>query len=284
MKNFNYFFEQPLFRGIYGLHVISSPELNLALPTVLIVVGPSGGGKDTVLRDLFTDGTLVHAVTSTTRRRRYEFADDVSADKRFQIHQQLENLTDGAYLDCLDELGKEPGLLKYLESRDAYLWLRSRKPEEEDDVVYLQHLIDEYDLIESDIHHGNIYGLPKANLYAAAQKPGLTVIRTEPTGAKTLLQKLSVEFNVVVLGVVPDSPEVVKARIFARVEQSGKGDENPELRFNESMVWVDGFPALVHLVLHNTEKNVNYPGLDEPIKGLEASVLSLRALAQQLKP
>lgn len=100
------------------------------LPWLFCVIGPSGAGKDTIVRAAIEKGVLFEANTSTTRGRRPDEAED-------------------AYIWIKAEKGEEERLEDFV----------SRVKSEEG-----------IELIEYDEHHGHIYGLPRKSLDEAAAK------------------------------------------------------------------------------------------------------------------
>src|SRR4030042_5286234 len=91
--------------------------------------------------------------------------------------------------------------------------MRQRKPDESED-EYKQALIAEYGLLESDIHYGNVYGLPRASLTESSSE--IPVIRTDIFGAITLKRILQRDMNVIVVAIFPDSLEEAANRVRTR--------------------------------------------------------------------
>lgn len=89
------------------------------------------------------------------------------------------------------------------EDESDYIWMR-KKNEDETIEEYHSNLKADYDLVESDPHNNNLYGLPRKSLeMAKIGRPG--IIHTENNGAKTLRTKLGGEYNFIVVFVMPES-------------------------------------------------------------------------------
>jgi guanylate kinase len=270
-KTFRDIFGRVLFLEIPGIHLIREFTVRPGKELILLVFGPSGAGKDTVIGPLIKDETLYHVVTATTRRRRYEISSSAQSETRDKIALNLSCLSYPEYLNELDKL-HDLGLIA-AEPRDAYVWLpqydrkiyRSRKK-------YVSCLVAEYNLVEYDIHHNNLYGLPRASILKAAAHGGVPVIRTDNSGVRTLLQKLS-DYNPVAIAVLPDSFADIVDRIEARPQA---GNENVEVRIADSARWVGEIEELAHLVLHNTRECCG------GVAGAERSVESLRKVIKYL--
>ncbi len=173
----------------------------------ILIIGPSGSGKDFLGGKLVRDGWLNIATTATTRPRRVNLPD------------------------------------QHDESIDDYVWMDATNL----DVTNQEHrqqLIDQYELIESDVHHGNLYGLPKQSLDKALEK-GHALIRTESEGAKVINQKLKDKYNLLTVFVVPDSYDQLWNRI------SGRGQEID--RMLKSLEYVKEAKSLTNFFIHNTE-------------------------------
>lgn len=173
----------------------------------VLIIGPSGSGKDFLGGKLVRDGWLNIATTATTRPRRVNLP-----------NQQEESIDDYVWMDATD--------------------LDITNPE------HRQKLIEQYELIESDVHHGNLYGLPKQSLDKALVN-GHALIRTESEGAKVIHRKLGDKYNLLTVFVVPDSYDQLWDRI------NGRGQETD--RMLKSLEYVKEAKTLANFFIHNTE-------------------------------
>ncbi len=160
------------------------------------------------------------------------------------------------------------------EPLDHYVWMRAQRSDESF-ADYQQHLIDEYELIETDVHHGNVYGLPKQSLYGAEDHQVL-IIQNEPNGAKTLKQKLSDDFNIIILFIVPDSWQ----QMYERMTRKQEGRDNIETRIEDSLRWMEQEKQLANFVVLNTEQTIS---ADSNTKtGLDIVIRSITQLLDDL--
>lgn len=159
------------------------------------------------------------------------------------------------------------------ELEDHYVWMRGQQPDE-DFETYHRRLIEEYDLLESDVHHKNVYGLPRENLYRAAQH-GVVIMQNEPNGAKTLLEKIKGDFNIVVLFIVPDSWK----QIFERMTRAHESRDNELTRLQDSVAWLNASQEITHYYLHSTEFPEKYGKRD--LSGLELLTQSVIELLKE---
>lgn len=166
-KHFNIFAAQPL-------------QIDKNKPTIVVVIGPSGGGKDTLVNPLIEQKLGVKVRTATSRARR--------------------QIKYGADRD---------------EPQNDYTWMREPFPFEDMD-TYKEGMKVEHQLIESDFHHGSFYGLPEQNLVEACNRGEVPIIRTESNAARTFQAKLSDRFNVVTIFVCPPDYETLFRRIQGR--------------------------------------------------------------------
>lgn len=232
--------------------ISQSFEFDPAKPSLVIVIGPSGAGKDTISLPATSEEGFGRAVTATTRGRRYEFKQELIKksliDGGIQLaianYEDLINSKRGVerarYITELINLGWLDS--KATEPEDAYVWMRARRPDETDK-TYHQNLISEYGLVESDHHHGNFYGLPEASLLAANQGGKIPIVRTESQGALTITEKLSSKYNLLIVGIMPDSYEIIWGFINQR--------EFPQKRFEESVQMVETLPQIANYILLN---------------------------------
>jgi len=223
---------------------------NPELPTIVVITGTSGSGKDTLMNKLVEKGDLMHVQTATSRNRRFkvrEKKNEEAIDKRFDGCQNREE-----YEQVITELDRE-GLIHELEPKNAYLWMRWRRPGETKEEYYLS-LISEYDLIESDAHSNSFYGLPRKSLHRQKTSVNsLPVVRVDINGAKTIREKLEREFNVLVIALVPDTWEQIKTAIRGRQRMD---QTELEIRLKEDKDSIVMFPNIVHYILQNTRDNI----------------------------
>lgn len=135
-----------------------------------------------------------------------------------------------------------PRRLEENEPEDAYVWMRP-KSDSETDEEYMQNLIVEYDLIESDGHNGRMYGLPRRSLPLG--NGGVCVIRTENQGLITIQEKLSQDYNIISIFIVPSTFEILLGRIINR--------ENVDLRMRKAVQEVKEAKSLVNFVIVNDD-------------------------------
>lgn len=130
----------------------------------------------------------------------------------------------------------------------SYLFMRLRKQGESIE-KYHQSLIEEYNLIESDMHHGNIYGLPKESLQEVLEAGKVPLIVNDPDGVKDLTQILDDQFNIVAIFIIPDS----WISVLKRVNQSGSVRDNLKQRFVDSVEMLRQSEQTAHFYLHNSQ-------------------------------
>ena len=97
------------------------------------------------------------------------------------------------------------------ENPNDYFWMREKRANETEK-MYEENLIKEYELIESDMHHGEVYGLPKSSLNSINSEVS-GIIHTENNGAKTLIKELGSKFNIVCIFVIAESYEILWERM-----------------------------------------------------------------------
>jgi guanylate kinase len=104
------------------------------------------------------------------------------------------------------------------EGADAYTWMRERLPHEtlQEYAVALER---EYDLVEMDIHHDDVYGLPSANLSEAGQDR-TALLNTDTRGIRTLRRKLVGKYALTSVLISPDSAEELERRMGALSHKS----------------------------------------------------------------
>jgi guanylate kinase len=153
------------------------------------------------------------------------------------------------------------------ESESKYVWMRQQRVDETEE-EYHANLIKEYDLIEYDKHFSALYGLPKSSVYAALQK-GVPVIRTEPRGAATIIQKLENEINFVVTFVVPEDYQTLWSRIYNRF--------SPIERIEKAVEEIRDAPGVAHYFVFNPIEFNGQPGLPQVQNSLKMLVNMLHA-------
>jgi guanylate kinase len=131
-------------------------------------------------------------------------------------------------------------------------------------------MIEQYQLVEWDVHHGTLYGLPKSSLDEASKGNGIPVIRTESNGARTLKRNLQGLYNILLVGVVPDSYEQTWERL---VNDESLSFDGAVGRFTDSIEMNNALPELADFYLHNSIEPI---GDKEESK--RRSSLALRAL------
>lgn len=160
------------------------------------------------------------------------------------------------------------------EAEDHYVWMRPQQTDENFD-TYQNDLIKEHDLIEFDVHHGNVYGLPRQNLYNAAHQ-GVVIMQNEPNGARTLVQKVGEDFNIVVLFIVPDT----WSQMLERMRHVHETRDNELMRLEDSLQWLTSSREVTHYYLHSTESPETYGEYSK--SGLELLSDSVFALVNDL--
>lgn len=165
---------------------------------------------------------------------------------------------------------KRPG-----EASNSYIWMR-KQLSTESDKQYLNNLIKEYALLEYNQHHDNIYGLPRKSLVNAL-KQGPVIIRNEPHGAQTLIQKLGDQYNIIVLFILPDSWE----QIYKRIHRKGQERDNVFTRLQDSKHMLSESKNSTHFYIHNTEKTAQYTS--EKTKGRQFTLKNVEQLIKNSK-
>jgi guanylate kinase len=264
--------ESQYFENIERLYQGIPFEPDPTKQTVMLAIGPSGAGKDAVMDEALKQGlSLVHSVTATTRNRRYVINEPHEFESEY-INKMLGSILSPTVFDLLFNMWNHMGKISPIEAADKYIWMRGRYPSETEE-NYINNLRAEYDLIEYDAHHGNVYGLPKKSIIAALAKPGnIPLIRTETKGAITLSQTLKNDFNILTIGILPDNMQ--------QLEEAARQREHPEKRLAENLEIIEGFPQVANFYLHNSRKPKILDGQEVP--GLQISVNALTKLLQKL--
>lgn len=128
------------------------------------------------------------------------------------------------------------------EADDAYTWMHQNVdglPTEE----YHAWLIEKYGLLESDFHHGNLYGLPRANVEALADEEQIGVLNTDVSGIATIKRLLPSTRLVSVL-ICPESTDSL-------VRNMGDSRDNISDRLAVAHAYLERAPETVDYVFHN---------------------------------
>jgi len=150
----------------------------------------------------------------------------------------------------------------------AYVWMRERRSDESEG-EYFDALRKEYQLIESDFHYGNLYGLPLSSL--SIKDSGVPVIRTDINGTITLTRILyDLGFQPVSVGVFPDSWVQVYDSILKR---GGEDEYKAKKRLAEDFNNIELYVGNINFFLHNS-RETDISG----VSGLDISVGALRSL------
>jgi guanylate kinase len=228
-------------------------EMDPKLPMIVLLIGGSNVGKDIAMKPLLDKGVLTHVVTGTSREMR------TKGPRAEKGHEYV-------WFDRpTDEEGRQ---IEELEKLPHDQRTEDKLPD------YIKRMIAKFELVEWDVHHGNLYGLPKRSLEEALTRSGVPVIRAESNGAITLRKNLKGIYNVLIVGVLPDSYEQIWQRL----------KEDTELpyhlgvkRFNDSINITNLLPQLVHFYLHNSAD----PAGDN-VEGKQATARSFEKLINAL--
>ena len=128
------------------------------------------------------------------------------------------------------------------ERPDAYTWMRQRL-QHETLQEYAEALGREYDLVESDVHHDDVYGLPGANL-AEASVDKMALLNTDTRGIRTLRSRLLSEYALTSVLVCPDSAEELEKRM-------GQLNHKSLARLAMAQAYLEEAPGCVDYVYHN---------------------------------
>jgi guanylate kinase len=161
------------------------------------------------------------------------------------------------------------------EPEDKMIWMRQMHADESP-ATYYQNLINEYDLVEYNIHHNNLYGLPQHSLEQAL-KEGSAIIRNEPNGARTILKKLNDTYNISVLFLIPDS----WTQIFERINTPNQKRDNIRTRLEDSLTFLTQSKSITHYYIHNSiDRNLYQNNSNNSIA---AMCLQVEKLVHQIK-
>jgi len=217
-----------------GAHSIyKNPNLELELdtrrPTLIYLLSVTGAGKTVLANEILKSNNLERIRTATSRARRES------------------------------------------ESEDAYVFMRPPSPMEKQDPKfpenYFKNLIEEYELVEHDVHHNNLYGVPAISFgiahgesptnttsKRASQQTGIEpeqhnlLLVTEPSAIPKIHELVQGKFNEIVLFIIPDSWQ----QIYERIVEDGQSRDNLRQRFIDSAKWFLHAQSLAHFFIHNT--------------------------------
>jgi guanylate kinase len=130
----------------------------------------------------------------------------------------------------------------------SYTYMRLRKLGESIEEFH-KNLIKEYDLVEYDFHHGNLYGLPRERLKDIEESEEISVILNEPQGARRLEEILGDRYNILVVFIVPES----WTSILRRVDRSGRMRDHLKQRFVDSLEMLRQSKEVAHIYLQNSQ-------------------------------
>ncbi|HBB64583.1 hypothetical protein A3K02_02495 [candidate division WS6 bacterium RIFOXYD1_FULL_33_8] len=157
------------------------------------------------------------------------------------------------------------------EPEGAYIWMRDQL-ESETRGEYLEYLKEEYRLIESDDHYGNVYGLPFMSLMKDGV--GIPILRVDINGIINLNKLLPLyRFQPISVGVLPDSWTQVYDAILGRgCEDEDEAKERLYEDFNNIEMYVKNANYFIH--------NSRVSDIDGCC-GLDISVEALRFLVKK---
>lgn len=253
-------------------HIYPNIELEEQLTNpVIVVVGPNGSGKDTVLDIVKDQGLVKRVLTATTRRRRFKVLDPNQKEEITERLNQIEDMEEyNSTLDSLESIGSITA-----EALDAYVWMQW-PTEGTDQDEYFRQLMEKYELIEFDFHYCNLYGLPKSSLSSDNETcNGLPVIRTDLPGMLTLNSVLKAYgFAPINIGVVPDNWKQVEDAMRGRA--SNCDEKDVQERLNSSIEQFDRYKEILHFYIHNSR----IPS--EGVSGLDITVEALKLLMESI--
>jgi len=242
---------QTIFEGTQEL------EIDPNIPTIIVVIGISASGKTSIAENLHENTERVR--TATTRARRFK-----ANPGKEHLTGYLNSITDMSYYIKILDFYHKKGYIE-AEPSDAYTWL-PWLPEDvtEEDLLAI---INDYNLLESDFHYGNLYGLPKANLDEVIESKKFPVIITEISGYKSLEALLSEKYNLLLVNILPDDIETVKKSIQERSATTTKDQVAQRLSEEE------GFLEIAYGLAHFHILNSREPG--HSIKETQAELIQL---------
>lgn len=273
------YIKEPLFNGLDLIYQGNLYKHNPSKPTILIFLGGTAVGKDSVMNELLKRENYFRVKTATSRKRRFEWTDKISdEDKKKVIVSKLDKLSLNEYLSILNKLEDE-GFVN-AEDLNKYVWM-PEKGANENEQEYIKRLITEYKLIENDYHYGNLYGLPKSSLNFN-EKNKIGILLTEIDGAIELKEILSKDFNVIVIAFLPDNEEVIKKRLRLREEYFGSTDDHIEERLKEDREMIVRFPQISNYYVRNTEERGIDKSSGREISGIERTAIAVDNLIKSI--
>lgn len=158
------------------------------------------------------------------------------------------------------------------EPEDAYVFMRD-KLSSEIQTEYYNNLIREYDLIEYDLHIGNLYGVPRRSLYKIKENGKHAISDLESAGAHTLKLTLANDFNVIVFSVVPEKLSDI-------IDVASKR-ENKNERIVHSINEIVKGKTIADYYVYNYRDNKNsnqFYGLSKVVESVKNTVKSIVSL------
>lgn len=131
------------------------------------------------------------------------------------------------------------------EEDDAYVWMEGWPVDGLPTDDHVEKLVSEHSLIEYDIHHGNMYGLPEASLRATPEGK-VPVLDIDIHGVKTIRERLGDEYLVRAVLVTPPS----HAELLRRLQDNIR--DNQSERLLAAVECIKLAPDLVDLIYVNT--------------------------------
>lgn len=168
---------------------------------IMVITGPSGSGKDSVKQALIKcDDQYVEITTATTRQRRTESGEPI----------------------------------------EAYVWMTGWKPEYAEDKGAVAGYVEEYSLIEHDVHHGNLYGIPRTNIEEAN---GVPIVDLDVHGVINIFRTLGGLYLINSVLVIPPDFETLMSRFNER--------DNADARIDAAVECIEKAPSLVDMIFLN---------------------------------
>jgi guanylate kinase len=161
------------------------------------------------------------------------------------------------------------------EPEDAYTWMRPME-EGEDTDEYIESMVREHGLLEYDLHHGSLYGLPAENLTSfGGGRMGL--MDTDVSGIRTYLSKLP-DLSMLRVLICPEGADVM----------IGNTSENRDEGFERLAIasyYLDEAPGLVNFVYRNRREEVAEVGIQRGaaaiLQAVDSSLEAFRASTAQ---
>lgn len=155
------------------------------------------------------------------------------------------------------------------EDDDAYTWMDQNVdglPTEE----YHAWLIEKYGLLEFDFHHGNLYGLPQANVEALADDEQIGVINTDISGIASIKDLLPATGLVSVL-VCPESSDSL-------IRNMGDSRDNITERLAVAHTYLQRAPEMVDYVFHNRHTD----DIESTLSSIAQTIVNLALVEQEV--